>query len=95
MTSTATQLPAPPKARRSNAASTQRVTASEWFASGVRRPYHPIAKTMLERPAGEGPAQRLHVFEKVVATSPAGADTDAIRGLARTHGVGPIHEFYG
>ena len=75
MASTATQLTAPPQARRPAAASTRRVTASEWFASGARRPYDPIAKTMLERPAGEGPVQPLRVFEKVVATPRVDADT--------------------
>src|ERR671934_248810 len=48
-----------------------RVTASEWFASGARRPYDPIAKTILET-AGEQAVQPLHVFEKVVATPPVG-----------------------
>src|SRR5437868_1169864 len=68
MASTATQLTAPPQARRSDAASGRRVTASEWFASGARRSYDPIVKTMLETPGGEGPVQPLHEFEKVVAT---------------------------
>ncbi len=59
----------------SDAASDQRVTARGWFASGARRPYDPIAKTMLETAAGAGSVQPLHVFEKVVAAAPVGADT--------------------
>jgi pimeloyl-ACP methyl ester carboxylesterase len=58
-----------------DAASHQRVTAREWFASGARRPYDPIAKTMLETARGEGSSQPLHVFEKVVAPPPVGVDT--------------------
>ncbi len=75
MASTATQPTAAPQDHSSDAASDRRVTASEWFASGSRRPYDPIAKTMLETAAGEGSAQPLHVFEKVVATPPVGADS--------------------
>src|SRR5438874_341454 len=75
MASAATQLTGPPQVRRSEAAGGRRVTASEWFASGARWPYDPIAKTMLERPAGEGPVQPLRVFEKVVATPRVDADT--------------------
>jgi pimeloyl-ACP methyl ester carboxylesterase len=56
-------------------ASEHRVTASEWFASGARRPYDPIAKTLLETAPGDGSSQPLHVFEKVVATPSVGADT--------------------
>ena len=52
----------------------ERVTASEWFASGARRPYDPIAKTMLESADGEG-SQPLHVFERVVAAPSVSADT--------------------
>src|SRR5437763_10204573 len=58
----------------STAAADLLVTASEWFASGVRRPYDPVTKTMLE-PTGESPSRQLHVFERVVATLPVGADT--------------------
>jgi hypothetical protein len=48
----------------------QRVTAREWFASGLRRPYDPIAKTMVETPAGERSAPAPHAFEKVVGAPP-------------------------
>jgi pimeloyl-ACP methyl ester carboxylesterase len=74
MTSTSTQ---PTRARQrtaSPAADDQRVTAREWFASGARRPYDPIAKTMLEKAGDEGSSRPLHVFEKVVAAPPRGAD---------------------
>src|SRR3954454_12072295 len=74
MGSTATQPTAGPQDRSSDAARDGRVTAREWFASGARRPYDPIAKTMLEAARGEGSLQPLHVFEKVVATPPVGAD---------------------
>src|SRR5436190_15538907 len=75
MASAATQLTGPPQVRRSEAAGGRRVTASEWFASGARRPYNPIAKAMLEAARGEGSFQPLHVFERVVATPPVGRDT--------------------
>jgi pimeloyl-ACP methyl ester carboxylesterase len=58
-----------------DAASRARVPASEWFASGARRPYDPIAKTMLAAPAEAGPSGSLHVFEKVAAAASVGADT--------------------
>ena len=51
------------------------VTAFAWFASGARRPYDPIAKTLLETVRGDGSSQPLQVFEKVVATPSVGADT--------------------
>jgi pimeloyl-ACP methyl ester carboxylesterase len=51
------------------------VSAREWFASGARRPYDPIAKTMPETASGESSSQQLHVFEKVVAARAVGADT--------------------
>jgi pimeloyl-ACP methyl ester carboxylesterase len=75
MASTATHPTAAPQDRSSDAASVLRVTARDWFASGARRPYDPIAKSMLETPAGERPRQPLQVFEKVVATPPLDADT--------------------
>ena len=75
MTSTATQPIPAPQGGASGAARDPRVTASEWFASGARRPYDPVAKTILETAAGEGSAQPLHIFEKVVAAAPVGADT--------------------
>jgi pimeloyl-ACP methyl ester carboxylesterase len=75
MTSTATQPAAIPQHRTSDVASDQRVTAREWFASGSRRPYDPIAKTMVETAAGGRSVPPLHVFEKVVAAGPVGADT--------------------
>jgi pimeloyl-ACP methyl ester carboxylesterase len=74
LASTATQPTAAPQDRSSDAASGQRVTAREWFASGARRPYDPVAKTLLETARGEGSSQPLHVFEKVVATPPVGTD---------------------
>jgi pimeloyl-ACP methyl ester carboxylesterase len=57
------------------AASDLRVTASEWFASGSRRLYDPVAKTVLETPAGKDLVQPLYVFQKVVAAAPVGVDT--------------------
>jgi pimeloyl-ACP methyl ester carboxylesterase len=75
MASTASQATAAPQGRSSDAAGDERVTSGEWFASGARRPYDPAAKTMLETARGEGSSQPLHVFEKVVATPPVGADT--------------------
>ena len=75
MTSTATHPTAAPQGRSSDAASDERVTAREWFASGARRPYDPAAKSMLEMAPGGGFSQRLHVFEKVVATASVGSDT--------------------
>ena len=75
MTSTATQPVAEPQDHAFDVAGDQRMTARAWFASGARRPYDPVAKTILETAAGEGPVQPLHVFEKVVATPPVGADT--------------------
>ncbi len=56
-------------------ASEQRVTACEWFASGTRRPYDPVTKTVLETAGGEGSPRSLHVFEKVVAAELGGGDT--------------------
>ncbi|HEY3725585.1 MAG TPA: alpha/beta hydrolase [Solirubrobacteraceae bacterium] len=50
------------------------MTASEWFASGARRPYDPVAKTLLETARSDGSSQPLHVFEKVVATPSPGAN---------------------
>jgi pimeloyl-ACP methyl ester carboxylesterase len=74
MVSTATHpTPAQPD-RSSEAASVERVTAAEWFASGARRAYDPIAKTMLETPRGGGSSRQLHVFEKVVAAPSVRAD---------------------
>jgi pimeloyl-ACP methyl ester carboxylesterase len=75
MTSTATQPTAEPQDRSSNAAGDQRVTAREWFVSGSRRPFDPIAKTMLDSAASGGSSEPLHVFEKVVATTGVGAHT--------------------
>ena len=75
MTITATQPTPAPQDRASDATSDVRVTASEWFASGTRRPYDPIAKTILEPAAGGGSRQALHVFEKVVSAPAVGAET--------------------
>ena len=74
MARTATQPTAAPQGRSSNP-SNQRVTACEWFASGARRPYDPIAKTMLRAAVTEGSVQPLHVFERVVSAPSVGADT--------------------
>jgi pimeloyl-ACP methyl ester carboxylesterase len=75
MASLASQPIPAPQDGASYAASDPRVTASAWFASGARRPYDPIAKTVLETVDVEGSSHPLHVFEKVVAAPPAGADT--------------------
>ena len=75
MTATATEPTAAPRDRSSGATSDRRVSAREWFASGARRPYDPIAKTMVEPAGGERSSQQLHVFEKVVARPPVGAET--------------------
>jgi pimeloyl-ACP methyl ester carboxylesterase len=75
MTSTATQPTTRPQRGASGVHTNQHVSAGEWFASGSRRPYDPIAKTMVETAAGEGSVPPLHVFEKVVAAGAVGADT--------------------
>ena len=75
MSSTAIHPTAAPQDRPSDTARDQRVSAREWFASGARRPYDPVAKTMLETGGVEGSSRPLDVFEKVVATPPLGADT--------------------
>jgi pimeloyl-ACP methyl ester carboxylesterase len=75
MVTAATQPIARPQDRSSAPAGTLRVTAREWFASGVRRPYDPIAKSLVDARPGESSSQPLHVFEKVVATLPVSADT--------------------
>jgi pimeloyl-ACP methyl ester carboxylesterase len=75
MASTVTQPIPASKDSAPDAASDLRVTAHEWFASGARRPYDPIAKTMLEMAGGEASSQPLHVFEKVVAAPTVDADT--------------------
>jgi pimeloyl-ACP methyl ester carboxylesterase len=76
MASIATNPVAASQDPSSDSASGLHVTAQEWFASGARRPYDPVAKTMLETAGGEGTFQRrLHVFEKVVSARPVGADT--------------------
>jgi pimeloyl-ACP methyl ester carboxylesterase len=75
MASTVTQPIPAPKESAPDATSDLRVTAREWFASGARRPYDPIANTMLETTRGEGSSQPLHVFEKVVAGPTVDADT--------------------
>jgi hypothetical protein len=58
MTSTATQPTTRPQRGASGVHTNQHVSAGEWFASGSRRPYDPIAKTMVETAAGEGPYRR-------------------------------------
>jgi pimeloyl-ACP methyl ester carboxylesterase len=50
-----------------------RVSAGDWFASGTRRPYDPVAKTMLGT-GDAGSSQAPHVFEKVVTRPPVDAD---------------------
>jgi len=70
-----TEPTAGPQDRSADAPGDGRVTAGEWFASGARRLYDPIAKTMLEAGSGGGSAEPLHVFEKVVAESTVSADT--------------------
>src|SRR5947199_3180579 len=72
MTSTATQPNSARPVGGSKAASALRMAASEWFASGVRRPYDPTAKTMLQTAGDE---DSLHVFERVVAAPRVDADT--------------------
>ena len=75
MASTATQPTAAPHDHSSDGASDAHLTAHQWFGSGTRRPYDPIAKTMVEPAGGERSSQQLHVFEKVVARPPVGAET--------------------
>jgi pimeloyl-ACP methyl ester carboxylesterase len=75
MANAATHQTTTPHDHPSDGASDRRVSAPEWFASGARRPYDPIAKTVLETARGEGSSQQVHVFEKVVAARSAGADT--------------------
>jgi pimeloyl-ACP methyl ester carboxylesterase len=74
MATTPTRPTPAPQDGASHTASDLRVTASEWFASGARRAYDPIARTIPATADGEGSSPPLHVFEKVVATPPAGAD---------------------
>jgi pimeloyl-ACP methyl ester carboxylesterase len=71
----ATRPTATPQDRTADAAGDGRVTAGEWFASGTRRPYDPIAKTMLETGFGERSAEPLHLFEKIVVAPLVGVDT--------------------
>ena len=73
MSSTATKPTAAPQDRSAEAATDERVTAREWFASGARRPYDPIAKALVETGDGERSAAPAHVFEKVIA-GPVGGD---------------------
>jgi pimeloyl-ACP methyl ester carboxylesterase len=75
MTSTTTDPIRPPQHSAPGTAKDQRVSTREWFASGVRRPYDPIAKKMLEAAGREGSSPPVHVFEKVVEVSPVGAGT--------------------
>lgn len=75
MVRTAPQPTAAPQCRSSGTVSAQRVTAREWFASGARRRYDPVTKTMPERAAGDGSPRALHVFEKVVTPGPIAAET--------------------
>jgi pimeloyl-ACP methyl ester carboxylesterase len=75
MTSTVTQPISAPQDGASDATRDPRVTASEWFASGARRPYNPVTKTILETEEGKDSVQPLYVFEKVVAAPAVGADT--------------------
>lgn len=75
MDSITLQPNAAPQGRSPDARRHERVNAREWFASGGRRPYDPIAKTMLDTARDERSSQPLHVFEKVVATPLVGADT--------------------
>jgi pimeloyl-ACP methyl ester carboxylesterase len=75
MISTVTQSAAAPQDRSARPASDHRVTARDWFASGARRAYDPTAKAILETAPGGDSSQRLHIFEKVVATTGVGANT--------------------
>jgi pimeloyl-ACP methyl ester carboxylesterase len=76
MTSTTATQPTPvPPAGGSKAASAPRATASEWFASGARRPYDPSTKTILQTTGGADSPHSLRVFERVVAAPRVGADT--------------------
>jgi pimeloyl-ACP methyl ester carboxylesterase len=75
LASTATQPTGAPQDRPPQSAGDQRVTAREWFASGARRPYDPIAQTMAQTARGGRSSQQLYVFEKVVAPAPASAET--------------------
>jgi hypothetical protein len=72
---TAARAPAAPRIPSSPSVSDQRVTAREWFASGARRAYDPVAKSMLDS-AGDAASQpALHVFEKVVGSGSIDAET--------------------
>src|SRR5262245_15694605 len=73
MSSTATKPTAAPQDRSADAATDEHVTAREWFVSGARRPYDPIAKALVETGDGERSAAPVHVFEKVIA-GPVGGD---------------------
>ncbi len=66
---------AAPTRRSPDTIGDQRVTAREWFASGARRPYDPVAKTMVQTAAGTALPRAPYVFEKVVASGSVGAET--------------------
>ena len=61
----------PQQSRASDVSSDRHVSARDWFASGARRAYDPVAKAMLKSAGGDA----LHVFEKVVAKAPVDRDT--------------------
>lgn len=74
MVRTAAQPAAAPHHHASDPVDDRRVTAREWFASGARRPYDPVAKTMLGSPADRASPRAVHVFEKIVAPAPTDAE---------------------
>ena len=71
MSATATQPTPALQEGAPSAAGELRATASEWFASGARRAYDPIAKTMLTSADSEGSSPPLDVFEQRSASPPA------------------------
>jgi hypothetical protein len=75
MTSTATQPIPAPQDGAPHAARDRRITASEWFTSGARRRYDPVAIQWF-------PGGHLTTFEHPELLA------DAIRGLPRAHRVG-------
>lgn len=74
MATSLTQATAIGQHRPSPTIGTSRVTAREWFASGIRRSYDSSARIVLPLATLDASSAYFGVFEKVVATTPVGAD---------------------
>lgn len=75
MADTGTQPTSALRSHSAEVASDSHITSREWFSSGARRLYDPIAKTMLEAEPGGGSVRPLRVFERVVSAPPVDPDT--------------------